>query len=71
MRRRSACMDFNGEIPLGKGKKECVVYGRGRTGKLVCRVEISAAGMALYAGETGRKLIKDLSWERLVKQFKK
>jgi hypothetical protein len=37
-----------------------------RTGDFVCRVEINAAGLAVYGGTKGGKRIADVSWERLV-----
>jgi len=67
--KRSSYLYYDSAIPLGKRGLD--VYGYGRTGKFVCRVEINAAGMALYTGKKGRKLIINLSWEYLVKRLKK
>ena len=39
--------------------------------KFVCRLEVNAAGVAVYIGEKGNTELCDLSWERLVEQLQK
>ena len=43
-----------------------IIYGYDKSGKFVCRLEINAAGVAVFAGEKGNKPIANHSWERLV-----
>lgn len=53
------------------GKRPIYVWGYSKSGEFVCRLEINAAGIAVYAGTKGRKKLGDLSWERLVRRFEK
>jgi len=53
------------------GKRPIYVWGYSKSGEFVCRWEINAAGIAVFAGKKGRKKLEDLSWERLVRHFEK
>lgn len=52
------------EVELGI--KPLVIWGRNKTGSLVCRVEMNTAGVVVYRGERGTKPLASLSWEGLV-----
>jgi len=46
------------------------IWGYSKSQNFVCRLEINAAGIAVFTGEKGgRKLCND-SWERFVKRLK-
>jgi len=66
MKRRSY-VRHDAEVPLGI--KPLVVWGYGRTGKLVCRVDINRAGMAIWRGAKSNQRLADWSWEKLVDQL--
>ena len=51
---------------LDKFRRGLTVWASGRGEQYVCRVEINSAGLALYAGNVGRKRLANASWERLV-----
>jgi hypothetical protein len=57
-------------LPLHK-RTPTFIYGYSKSKKFVCRLAINAAGVAVYTGKTGKTLVDDLSWERLVKKLKK
>ena len=42
------------------------VWGYNTAGDFVCRMEINAAGVALYSGTKGKKKLCNVTWERLV-----
>ena len=46
-----------------------VVWGYDKKERFVCRLEINAAGIAVYAGKKGRKKLCDSSWERIVEKL--
>jgi hypothetical protein len=46
-----------------------VVWGYNGDGEFVCRLEINSAGIAIIAGTKGRKTLRNLTWERLVKDL--
>ena len=48
------------------GKKPITIWGYSKTEKFVCRLEINAAGLTVYAGGRGGKWLGDFSWEELV-----
>jgi hypothetical protein len=43
------------------------IWARAGSGKFVCRLEISNAGIAIYGGDLGRTKLGDATWEELVK----
>jgi hypothetical protein len=57
------------DLPLAK--KPLLISGYDKKEKFVCRLEINAAGVAVYIGEKGNTELCDLSWEALVEQLKK
>ena len=63
--KRFSSMQYRGYIELGVGPS-VVVWGYGRKGKFVCRVELNAAGIAVFTGTKGRKKIANVTWEKLV-----
>ena len=67
--RREASFQF--KSPVGLGTAPIVVWGYGRSGKFVCRVEVNSAGLAVYAGTKGKKKLADASWEKLTKLLTK
>lgn len=65
--KRSSYVQYDEAIELGK--KPLYVWGYGKSGKFVCRLEINAAGIAVYAGKKGGQRLADLGWEPLVKKL--
>jgi hypothetical protein len=57
-------------IPLGKGSA-ATIRGYDPSGNFVCRLEISNAGIAIYAGQKGQKFLRNVTWERLVEELTK
>jgi hypothetical protein len=47
------------------------VWGYDKEGKYVCRVEVNAAGLAVYTGSKGLKRVANATWEQLVERIKK
>jgi hypothetical protein len=67
MVKRRSWLRYEEYIELGV--KPVRVWGYSRTGRYVCRAEINAAGIAIYAGKKGGKKLADVSWEKLVKRL--
>ena len=63
--RRSSYISLPGNIELQRSP--VVVWGYDKSDKFVCRLEISGAGIAVYAGEKGGKMLSNATWEKLVK----
>ena len=63
--KRSSSLIVRDSIPLGKGSA-ATIRGYDAKGKFVCRLEISNAGIAIYAGEKGQKFLRNVTWEGLV-----
>jgi hypothetical protein len=53
------------DLPLGIGKA-VTIWGYGKAGQFVCRLEISSAGIDVYSGPKGKKLLQKLNWEGVV-----
>ena len=66
MKQRSY-LKYSAEVELGI--KPVFVWGYGRSGRFVCRVEINSAGMAVYTGRKGTRRLGNMSWEGLVKRL--
>lgn len=66
-KKRSSYLIHDAEIPLTRSGLK--VWGYDKNEKFVCRVHVNSAGLALYSGTTGNKLIADVSWEFLVKRL--
>ena len=47
------------------------IWGYGRSQNFVCRLEINAAGIAVFTGERGGENLCNDSWENFVKRLKK
>jgi len=62
-------MQYRGYIDLGVGPS-VRVWGYGKKGKFVCRVELNSAGLAVFSGTKGQKKIANVTWEGLVKRLK-
>jgi hypothetical protein len=62
--KRSSYLVHDEEIPLGT--RGMTVWGYDKKRRFVCRVEINAAGLAVYAGSKGGKRLADVNWEGLV-----
>lgn len=62
-------MKYDQYVELGKAPMKIWAYGK--KNNFVCRLEISAAGLAVYSGVTGNKLISNVTWERLVSDLSK
>jgi len=60
-------LKYSAEVELGI--KPAFVWGYGRSGKFVCRVEINSAGIAVYSGRKGTKRLGNMSWQGLVKRL--
>lgn len=68
--KRFSSMQYRGYIALGMGPSVCV-WGYGKKGKFVCRVELNSAGLAVFSGTKGRKKIANVTWEKLVERLTK
>ena len=68
--KRFSSMQYQGYIDLGMGPS-VRIWGYGKKGKFVCRVELNSAGLALFSGTKGRKRIANVTWETLVERLKK
>ena len=69
MRRRTSYLQYDQAIELGK--TPLYVWGYDKAGRFVCRLEVNAAGIAVYSGKKGGKRLADFSWERLVTELKR
>ncbi len=67
--KRKSYLKYSAEVKLRI--KPVFVWGYGRTGRFVCRVEINSAGLAVYSGKKGTKRLGNMSWEDLVKRLDK
>lgn len=67
--KRSAYLKYDEEIVIGK--RGLTIWAYGPKGKYVCRVQINAAGIAVYTGKKGGKRVADVNWENLVKRLSK
>jgi len=65
--RRTSYLQYDQAIELGM--TPLYVWGYGKKGKFVCRLEVNAAGLAIYSGKKGGKRLADVSWETLVKKL--
>jgi len=65
--KRTSYLQYDEEIQLGK--KPLYVWGYGKTGNFVCRLEINAAGIAVYSGKKGGKCLSDVGWETLLRKL--
>lgn len=65
--KRSSYMRYDEVVELGRRGLKIWAYGKNK--KYVCRVEINAAGLALYAGKKGKRLLANCAWERLVEKL--
>ena len=65
--KRSSYMKYDEVVTLGK--RGLKIWAYGRTRKFVCRVEINAAGIAVYSGVKGRRRLANATWEGLVKRL--
>ena len=61
-------MQYRGDIDLGMGPS-VRIWGFGKKGKFVCRVELNSAGLALFSGTTGQKRIPKVTWEKFVERL--
>jgi len=67
LKKRSSFLSVDA-LPLKQSP--IIIWGYDRKKKFACRLQIGAAGIAVYAGK-GRELIADLSWERFVRKLRK
>jgi hypothetical protein len=67
-RKRSSYMSA---YDLRLDKKRIKIWGYDKSEKFVCRLEINAAGVEVFAGERGGKSLCNLTWESLVVQLSK
>jgi hypothetical protein len=51
------------------GNKPIKIWGYDKAHKFVCRLEVSRAGIEVFAGERGGKKLCDDSWQRFVKRL--
>ena len=66
-KRRSAYLEYAGKLP-DFGPTPIFVTGKDPDGKEVCTVAITHSGIAVY---TGKKCLRNVTWEGLVKVLKK
>jgi len=62
--RRSTSVTLPKELPIER--ERVIVRGYDPTGKFVCRIEISNAGVEVFTGGKGQKRLKNVTWEGLV-----
>lgn len=67
--KRSSYLRYDEIVSLGK--RGLTIWGYDKTEMFVCRVEINAAGLALYSGTKGKKRIANVAWETLVEKLSK
>jgi hypothetical protein len=67
--KRSSYLKYDETVELGRRGLTVWAYGKKR--KFACRVEINAAGMAVFAGSKGRKKLANVTWEKLVERLAK
>jgi len=67
--KRSATLQYDEKVEIGT--RGLTVWGYGRTGKFACRLEVNAAGIALYSGTKGKKKLANVGWEKLVEKLSK
>jgi len=65
--RQRSYLKYSAEVELGI--KSAYVWGYGKNGKFVCRVEINSAGIAVYSGKKGTRRLGNMSWQGLVKRL--
>jgi len=68
MKRRTS---YVSAVDLPLANKPLKISGYDKEEKFVCRLEVSAAGVAVFIGEKGNTKVCDLSWEEFVDQLKK
>jgi hypothetical protein len=66
-RRRTSYISAK-DLPLSN--KALKIWGYSKDKKFVCRLEVSAAGVAVFVGEKGTTELCDYSWETLVEKLK-
>ena len=67
--KRSSYLRYDEVVPLGK--RGLTVWGYGKNGQFACRLEVNAAGVALYSGTKGKKKVANVGWESLVTKLSK
>lgn len=67
--KRSSYLNYDEDITLGK--RGLKIWAYGRTQEFVCRLQINAAGVAVYSGAKGNKCIANVNWEQLVGKLSK
>jgi len=68
--KRSSYLSLRDPVNLRKGRA-VKIWGYDPDGRFACRLEISAAGIEVYAGEKGGKKLYAVNWERLVEDLNK
>ena len=63
--KRSSYLYLRDSVSLGKGRA-VTIWGYDTSGKFVCRLEVSNAGVAVFSGEKGGKRLCNLTWEGFV-----
>jgi len=58
-KRRSSYLNVR-DATLGKGRA-VTIWGHGLSGEFVCRLEVSSAGVDVYSGAKGQKLVCKLT----------
>lgn len=67
--KRSSYLIYDEELQLGK--RGLTIWAYGRSGEYVCRLEINATGLAVFAGKKGGRRIANVNWEQLPKKLTK
>jgi hypothetical protein len=65
--KRSSYLKYDEVVELGK--RGLTIWAYGKTRKFVCRLEINAAGVAVFSGTKGKKRLANASWEQLVRKL--
>lgn len=69
---RKAWFAYEGYVELGVGKSRAStlnVWGYEKGEDFTCRLEISRAGIAVYTGRKGNKLLDDFSWKGFIERL--
>jgi hypothetical protein len=56
-------------IPIPLGKRPVWITGYNKSEKFVCRLEISAPGIAVFKGAKGKTKLGNWTWEKFVKEL--
>ena len=65
--KRSAYLKYDELVEIGKRGLTVWAYGRNR--KYVCRLELNATGIAVFAGKKGGRRLANMTWEKFIERL--